>query len=185
MTTFETQVETQGLTLQDLKHAVYGIERAEAVQDATFLKYLQENPDVREDLLSNKDLLAKHDGMRGLLRKNVQALLGEAQEEIHIAAAKERYKTNAEKKTWTKWAYEKIKSVVLFPTRHPLLTVLAAAAGYMVANAAFSATTGLEASGIQNSVQKAIDFFRAELPLSGGKSGVASDALKAMAPGEL
>ncbi|MBP7114015.1 MAG: hypothetical protein KBA40_01030 [Candidatus Peribacteraceae bacterium] len=185
MATLDTRTETAEMTLQDLKRAVYGTQKADAVQDATFLKYLNENPDVREDLLSNKDLLEKHDGRKRVLRKNVQALLGEAQEEIHIAAAKERYKKNVDKKTWTKWAYEKLKSVVLFPVRHPLLMILAATLGYMAATGAFTGAAGLEAGGVSNAIQKSVDFLKAELSLSGGKAGIASEALKTIVPGEL
>jgi len=179
MATLDTRTETAGMTLQDLKRAVYGTQKADAVQDATFLKYLNENPEVREDLLSNKDLLEKHDGRKRLLRKNVQALLGEAQEEIHIAAAKERYKKGVEKKGWLRWAAGKVGSAITFPFRvayhHPILTSLVVLAAYLGLSSQvqniFSQFAGAEGVGVQNVINKTQELIRSNLLLATGTAG--------------
>ncbi len=182
MATLDTKTETAEVTLQDLKRAVYGKQKAEVVQDATFLRYLDDNPDVREQLVSDKNLLEKHEGRTRRLRKNIQALLGEAREEIHITAAKERFKKGVEKKSWGRWALGKVGSAITFPFRfayhHPILTALIALAAYAglssQVQSIFSGVASTEGLGVENAIGKAQDLIRSTLQQATGTTGIGS-----------
>ncbi len=122
MATLDTKEQTKELTIQDLKHALFN-GKSNTVTDVAFLKHLKDNPNAQQQLLESEELLKKADGRKRLLRKRVESLLAGAKEEVTIARAKEYFKSK-EKRSWGKWAYDSLKSVVLFPVRHPLITLL-------------------------------------------------------------
>lgn len=127
------------LTLEDIRSALEAFkeQRESALSSVEVLYELASNKQaLARKIAGNKDILKKF-GNEAEILKELGALETKYQDQIHAIEAGKNFGENVEKRSWGKWALEKIKSVVKFPVRHPIISLIVLAAvgggvaGYM------------------------------------------------------
>lgn len=129
----------QRLTLEDVRTALEGL-KEEHEQGMSLVEVLYElarnKQELAQKISGNADLLQKFGDEAEVLRE-LDMLEQTYEDQIQTIEAGIRFGEKVEKQSWGTWALEKVKSVVKFPVRHPiiflliLLAVLGALAGYM------------------------------------------------------
>ena len=121
------------LTLDDIRFALEELkeERKSNLGYVEVLYELAKNKQtLAKKIAGNKEILKKFGDETEIL-KELDVLEKKYQDQIQTIEAGKSFGEKIEKQSWGKWAMEKVKSVVKFPVRHPIISliILAAVAG--------------------------------------------------------
>ena len=118
------------LTLEDVTSALNSLkeQRGKILTDVEVLFQLASDKRVlAKKVAGNKDLLKKFGNEEEILSE-LDALSSMYEDQIHTIAAAKKFEEKAEGEGWGSWAFDKIKSAVSFPVRHPIIALLMLAA---------------------------------------------------------
>ncbi len=124
---------------------------------------------LREDVLLNKDLTTAF-GDR--LPQEFDDLV----DRIQTESASRDFKAKVEKRSWGKWALEKVKSVALFPVRHPVYTLLITAAALAGIGFYYGNLGEVLLKTIPNYSGKAAEVLKSGMKYASEKLGLAGEA---------
>ncbi len=129
----------QRLTLEDIKSALRNpeAETENAVGNIEALYELaRDKQALAKKIAGNTELMRQFGNEEEILRA-LDALEHTYEEQIQTIEAGKLFAEKIEKQSWGKWALDKVKAVVKFPAKHPiiflliLIAILASIAGYV------------------------------------------------------
>lgn len=118
---------TPKLTLEDLREVLFNGEAKEKTDIDVLEELAKDKRGLVKKILQNKTLIERAGNPDQLLFE-LDQLQNRYSEEIKTLEAAKGFEKKVEKQSWGRWALEKVKSVVLFPVRHPVYTLLILAA---------------------------------------------------------
>lgn len=115
------------LTLGDLREVLFNGEAEEMTDIDVLEEMAKDKRGLVKKILQNKALIERAGNPDQLLHE-LELLHERYSEEIKTLEAAKGFEKKVEKQSWGRWALEKVKSVVLFPVRYPVYSLLILAA---------------------------------------------------------
>lgn len=115
------------ITLSDVGEAIFNGE-AKNKTDLDVLEAIARDKQGLTGMVAKDVKLIEKAGGKDELLRELNSLNTRYDEQIKTIGAGKDFEQKVEKQSWGKWALEKVKSVVLFPVRHPVYTLLILAA---------------------------------------------------------
>ncbi len=166
----QSETSTMQLAPENLTGILPGTERkeieAKLLETAGSRRKLRR---LREDVLVNRDL-------KTAFGDRLPQQFDDLVDRVQTESASRDFKAKVEKRSWGKWALEKVKSVVLFPVRHPVYTLLIAAAALAGVGFYYGNLGELLLKTIPNYSGKAAEVLRSGMKYASEKLGLAGEA---------
>lgn len=121
------KTSTTKVELADLKEAMFNGEAGKKSDLDVLEAMARDMNGLIQQVSKNKELVSKAGGEKELV-KQLQILRERNDDRISAIVASKDFEKKVEKQSWGSWALEKVKSVVLFPVRHPWITAAIAVA---------------------------------------------------------
>ncbi len=115
--------DSSRLSLKDLREALFNGEAPSKTDLDVLEEMAKDKRGLVKKVLHNKTLM-KRAGNPDQLLHELDALHTRYCEELKTIDGARNFEKKVENQSWGKWAVENVKSVVLFPVRHPVITLL-------------------------------------------------------------
>lgn len=165
---------TPKITLDDLREALFNGEAHEKTDFDVFEEMAKDKKGLVKRVAQNKMLIEKAGNPDQVLYE-LDQLQNRYKNEIQTLEAAKGFEKKVEKQSWGRWALEKVKSVVLFPVRHPVYTILIAAAVLAGVGLYYNYLGTLLTETIPNYSAKVADVLRQGVKFASEELGLATE----------
>lgn len=162
------------LSLADLREVLFNGEAPRKTDLDVLVEMAKDKRGLVKKVLQNKELI-KRAGNPDQLLYELDSLHTRYREEIKTLEGAKSFEAKVEKQSWGRWALEKVKSVVLFPVRHPVYTLLILAAALAGVGFYYGNLGKWLLATIPNYAGKAAEVLKQGVKIASEKLGLAAE----------
>lgn len=165
---------TPKITLDDLREALFNGEAHEKTDLDVLEEMTKDKRGLVKRVAQNKLLIEKAGNPDQVLYE-LEQLQNRYSKEIQTLEAAKSFEKKVEKESWGRWALEKVKSVALFPVRHPVYTLLILAGALVGVGLYYNYLGTLLVETIPNYASQVAEVLRSGVKFASEELGLAAE----------